>query len=163
MPADLRAREAPFAVLCLSGFGLGLAPFMPGTVASLAVAVLLWLVPTSATAFVALAVAGLVFGCWATLQFGHTVSGKDDHGDPGWVVSDEVAGQALACLGALPATGDWIAIAVAFVSFRILDILKPGPIGWMEKKPGGFGVLMDDVVAGGFAALVTLGVALALL
>ena len=66
--------------------------------------------------------------------------------DPSEVVIDEVAGFWVAiCL--VPLT--WKILLVAFVLFRILDILKPFPIGYIDKKvSGGAGIVLDDVVAG---------------
>ena len=46
-------------------------------------------------------------------------------------------------------------VVTAFVAFRVFDIWKPGPVGWVERRfHGGVGVMADDCVAGGFAALV---------
>lgn len=160
---DDRGRKAgPLAVLCLTACGLGLSPILPGTVASLVTAALLLVVPAHLAAFLALTAVCLVFGCWATLRFAdraHDV-GARKAGDPGWIVSDEVAGQAVATLGTLPAHGDWRLAAVAFVLFRIFDMLKVGPVKAAERRPGAVGVLLDDLVAGGIAAVLTLALAL---
>ncbi len=160
--AEAKARRAaPVAALCLSAFGLGLSPLMPGTVASLAVAGALFVLPTGPVAFVGLVIVFLIAGSWATLRFGDDLSEADGkHGDPGWVVSDEVAGQALATLGALPAIEDWRLALLAFVLFRILDMTKLGPVGQAERRPGAVGVLLDDLVAGALAGIITLAVAL---
>jgi phosphatidylglycerophosphatase A len=66
--------------------------------------------------------------------------------DPGCIVIDEMAGMMVTCF-ALPRT---IYIGIAgFVIFRLLDITKPFPIKYMERKcPGGIGVVIDDVIAG---------------
>ncbi len=70
--------------------------------------------------------------------------------DPGWVVIDEVAGQWIAMLGlrgaGLPG------LLTAFALFRVLDIAKPGPVGWADRRRGAAGVMLDDIVAGGIAA-----------
>ena len=71
--------------------------------------------------------------------------------DPGWVVVDEGAGQLLA-LAALPAGAGWLGVALAFLAFRAFDILKPGPVGWADRRPGATGVILDDVIAGALAA-----------
>ncbi|TNE65862.1 MAG: phosphatidylglycerophosphatase A [Alphaproteobacteria bacterium] len=74
--------------------------------------------------------------------------------DASEIVIDEVAGQWLAILPIcfLPHT-PW-AWAAAFGLFRIFDIIKPWPIGWLDRRVhGGFGVMVDDLVAGLFAAL----------
>ncbi len=145
----------PFAVLLLSGFGLGLSPVMPGTVASLATAALLCLAIHSVVSFFFLACLLILFGVVVTLRFGNIVSGPERHGDPGWVVSDEVAGQALACLGILPGGASLELIATSFVLFRVFDMLKPPPVSTLERLPGGRGILMDDIAAGLIAGALT--------
>ena len=76
--------------------------------------------------------------------------------DDGRIVIDEVLGQAIASVF-FPF--DAFHIIAAFVLFRIFDIFKPGPIGWADEKlPGALGTLLDDVIAGIFAALVLAGV-----
>jgi phosphatidylglycerophosphatase A len=87
-------------------------------------------------------------------------TGKDD---PREVVADELAGQALTFL-AIPflITADistkkiCIITALGFVFFRLLDIVKPWPIRKLEKLPKGWGILADDLLAGVFAAIVSL-------
>jgi phosphatidylglycerophosphatase A len=160
--AETKARRAaPVAALCLSAFGLGLSPIMPGTVASLAVAGALFVLPTGPVAFLGLVIVFLIAGSWVTLRFAGDLGEADGkHGDPGWVVSDEVAGQALATLGALPAIDDWRLALLAFVLFRIFDMTKLGPVGKAEKCPGAVGVLLDDLVAGALAGIITLAVGL---
>ena len=129
-----------------AGFGTGYAPIAAGTVASaaavLAGAVLLWLSPA------ALAVAALLatFGGFAAVRR------ADVKGDPGWVVIDEFAGQWIAMLAlARPGIPGLLG---AFMLFRILDIAKPGPVGWADRRHGAFGIMADDVIAGGIAALI---------
>ena len=75
-----------------------------------------------------------------------------DHGDPGLVVIDEIVGQLIA-LAAVPAEPLWVILG--FVFFRIFDILKPFPVGWLDGHiHGGLGIMLDDVVAGLYALLV---------
>lgn len=77
--------------------------------------------------------------------------------DPGWVVLDEVAGQSIALLPAAFAGKNILVIcAAAFIFFRIFDILKPAPARNAEKLPGGYGILLDDVFAGIYAAIIVL-------
>jgi phosphatidylglycerophosphatase A len=114
-------------------------------------------------ALVCLASSGacVVFGEWAEAYYGKK--------DPGWVVADETAGQCIALI-ALPVAapvfgGDasfivtlWplaFALAVSFLAFRFFDILKPPPAGGLQKLPGGWGVLIDDLFAGGYALIAT--------
>lgn len=101
--------------------------------------------------------AGFIKGLWAT-----SVMTRDggDH-DPSEIVVDEVVGQWIAILPlSYPAWSmgidilalwpGWIA---AFVLFRLFDILKPGPVGWADQRGDALGVMLDDVVAGVFAAI----------
>lgn len=75
-----------------------------------------------------------------------------DKGDPGLVVIDEIVGQLIA-LAAAP--NHPAAVLSAFVLFRFFDILKPFPIGWLDKHiHGGMGIMLDDVFAGLYAFLV---------
>ena len=79
-----------------------------------------------------------------TLRFGDWLQDENarKHGDPGWVVSDEVAGQAVASLGTLPTHGDWRLALIAFVLFRFFDMVKFGPVKRAEQMPGAVGVLL---------------------
>lgn len=132
------------ARLIASGLGSGFAPKAPGTAGSLAAllpgALLLegpaWALPL-AVALVAL------LGLWAIPAAG----GEDD---PGWVVVDEFAGQWLALLPLAHPTP--LGLLAAFALFRLLDITKPGPIGWADRRPGAAGVMADDLIAGFIAA-----------
>ena len=80
--------------------------------------------------------------------------------DPSECVLDEVAGQWFALVPiALDARGgDWRPFVMAFILFRLFDILKPWPISAAERLPGGFGVMMDDVLAGLMAAVLLFGI-----
>ena len=76
--------------------------------------------------------------------------------DAGWIVIDEGAGQTLA-LAALPGFS-WLGVLLAFALFRLFDIAKPGPVGWADRVKGPTGVMADDVIAGGIAGVILLGV-----
>jgi phosphatidylglycerophosphatase A len=147
--------EGPVATLALSAFGLGLFPYMPGTMGSLGTIIALGIFPSSRVAGLGLLILLFVYGVLATLRFAGLVAGPDGHGDPGWVVSDEVAGQSLACLPVILLGGGWLGLLAAFAFFRLFDILKPGPVGRAERLPGATGILLDDLVAGLLAALAT--------
>lgn len=71
--------------------------------------------------------------------------------DPGFVVIDEVAGQ-LITLFLIPVS--WTNAIAGFLIFRLMDILKPFPAGRAEKMHGGWGIMLDDVIAGIYANLV---------
>ena len=96
-------------------------------------------------------------GWWAT---GQMIKGQDDH-DPSEIVVDELVGQWIAILplsyaawsmeiSILAMWPGWIA---AFVLFRFFDITKLGPVGWADRRGDALGVMLDDVVAGVFAAI----------
>ena len=77
--------------------------------------------------------------------------------DPGHVVIDEVAGQMVALL--LVPHAPWKLLLAGFVLFRVFDISKPFPAGRAERLPGGWGIMLDDVISGVYAlgALALLG------
>ena len=98
-----------------------------------------------------------IIGIWATAQ---VTEGKADH-DPSYVVIDEVVGQWIALwpvsLGAMHSGAGvldlWPGWVAAFVLFRLFDITKPGPVGWADRRGDAMGVMLDDVIAGIFAAI----------
>jgi len=147
-------RTGPVAVALATWFGCGFAPVAPGTAGSLgaiAVAILLdcWLHPSAywwAIAAVALSIPAI----WAADRTAAGVGKKD----PGLVVVDEVVGQWIT-LAALPSL-HWVGLAVAFLVFRLLDIVKPWPARRLESLPGGLGIVADDAMAGLYGALVLL-------
>jgi phosphatidylglycerophosphatase A len=102
-------------------------------------------------------------GVWAT---GVETHGKDNH-DPSEIVIDEVCGQWVALLpvafGAANAeiaiTELWPGWLAAFVLFRFFDITKLGPVGWADRMDGPTGVMLDDVIAGIFAAICVMALA----
>ncbi len=92
-----------------------------------------------------------VIGLWASKHFEKMVREKDS----GMIVIDEVVGVWIAMIPALLTP---VSILLAFVLFRLFDIFKPFPISWLDKRlTGPFGVMIDDVLAGIFAALVMIG------
>ena len=149
MDKQIRSRVSllnPVHFLAL-GFGSGLAPKMPGTFGTLAALPLVVLLSHYASFSVYLSVTVLVsiVGIW--------ICGKaaDDMGvhDDSSIVWDEVAGMLITML-AVPLS--WQTLLVGFVLFRFFDILKPWPISYLDKHVhGGFGIMIDDVLAGVFA------------
>lgn len=132
------------------GFGSGLAPKAPGTFGSLA-AILPWLLLRylSLPINLLVIVVGFFIGVWACDVAGRAV-GVDDHRSLVW---DEFIGQWIALLPALLAP--WWAVVVGFGLFRLFDVWKPWPIRWFDRHlKGGLGVMVDDVIAGVFAAVV---------
>lgn len=97
----------------------------------------------------------LVFGCVACILYAPASIAATGKKDPGEVVMDEFAGQALTFLLVpllvarnLSGWGSFLLASFGFLMFRVLDIAKPWPIRRLERLPGGWGVLADDLVAG---------------
>jgi phosphatidylglycerophosphatase A len=135
--------------LIASGLGAGYAPRAPGTVGSLLALLLGAVLMTGPRWALPLAAFAATFGgVWA-------IRAAEIEGDPGWVVIDEVAGQWIAMLGL--AHLSWPGLLGAFLLFRLLDIAKPGPIGWADRQGGAVGVMADDVIAGVLAAALLYG------
>jgi len=118
-------------------------PVAPGTAGSLLAALLLWLIPCSDFSLGAALVSVTLAGIWA----GGRVERLVGRTDPGVIVIDEVAGMMLSVL-TLPRTP--LVLLLAFLCFRALDIVKPFPARQAQSLPGGFGIVVDDLVAGAY-------------
>ncbi len=138
------------------GLGSGLSPKAPGTTGTLGVLpllVLMW------DASVLAWTTGLVILCalsiWSIPEAGRRL-GEPDHGQ---IVIDEWAGMWLAAFGlnTLTELTVWMGLLIGFIGFRIFDIAKPWAVSWCERKiPGAWGVLMDDLAAGGYVLILAL-------
>ena len=135
------------ATVVATGLGSGYAPFAPGTAGSLVGLALFWPVHHLPLAGQAVATA-LVFALGVAAA-GH-VARRLGIEDPGLVVADEVVGMWVSLLG-LPLTG--VTAAAGFVLFRVFDVFKPYPARDLERLPGGWGIMCDDVMAGVYANL----------
>ena len=134
---------------------VGFAPIAPATAGSAVVVVIAWFVPVLAgPAVTAMFVVGALIAVWAAgiaeASLGH---------DAGPIVIDEVIGQSLALL-LVPRTV--VAYVLAFFLFRLFDIWKPLGAREIQRLPGGWGVVADDVVAGATACVAYQLIALAL-
>jgi phosphatidylglycerophosphatase A len=142
------------ASLCGAGF-LRPAPGTWGSALALVPgAALLALAGPAAVAAGAVLLAAL--GWWAVAR----ELPRSDEPDPGWIVIDEAAGMWLALVG-LPGFG-WLGAAAAFALFRLLDVAKPGPVGWADRRGGVAGVMLDDLIAGALAAVALLALSFVL-
>ncbi|MGM0632131.1 MAG: phosphatidylglycerophosphatase A family protein [Pseudomonadota bacterium] len=125
------------------GLGSGASPWAPGTAGTLAAAVIWWLLPPM-TLTVYLLFLGLVcvVGVWLCDRTARDI-GVHDHGGIVW---DEFAGLWIT-LVLLPPGILWLGAGI--VLFRFFDIIKPWPIGWLDRHvSGGIGIMVDDVLAG---------------
>jgi phosphatidylglycerophosphatase A len=147
------------ARLIASGFGSGFAPAAPGTAGSLvglAVGIVcLAMSPRALLAMCLITGGGGLLATSAATGLPLRARGTLDHADPGWVVIDEICGQCCALL--LLPHPSWSGAVLAFALFRLLDITKPGPIGWLDRQGGAAGIMADDVLAGLIAAVGTKG------
>lgn len=131
------------------GFGSGLLPRAPGTAGTAAaIPLYLWLSQYPLTIYLALVCVLVITGVWICQQASARL-GVHDH--PG-IVWDEVAGFLVSMIPAFPS---WIWLPAGFILFRLFDIWKPWPISWADRGlKGGLGIMLDDLLAGGFAALI---------
>jgi phosphatidylglycerophosphatase A len=133
--------------------GLGLSPRAPGTVGTLGGVLLAWSLSGteqyllwSLLAAAILYCLGLALGEWAEKRAGAR--------DPGWFVLDEVVGYLLTV--AWMGGPSLLALLTAFWAFRFFDIVKPPPVKWFERFPGGKGMMLDDLMAAGWAFVVVM-------
>ncbi|MBV0932347.1 phosphatidylglycerophosphatase A family protein [Marinobacterium weihaiense] len=134
------------------GLGSGASPWAPGTMGTLA-AVPLWylLAQTGLTVYLLLTLIAFVIGIWLCGRTSRDL-GVHDHGGIVW---DEFVGYWITMI-AVPV--DWIWALLGFILFRLFDIWKPWPIRPVDRRVhGGLGIMLDDVLAGVFAALVLQG------
>ena len=124
-------------------FGLGYFPIAPGTLTSLVFVIIYKAVlyKMGWPSYLVLLTVIFVVGAWASGV--HASRTKTE--DPRTVVIDEVLGQLVTLFYLNP---DWIILGLGFALFRALDILKPFVIKRAEEIPGGWGIMMDDLLAG---------------
>ena len=163
-----------FTTLVVTFFGSGMSPKAPGTMGSLAAAIVaypmaiffqshlgqdevLYIGGTNFGIFISLTfLAAALFVFFAAIPFVKTAMKDTGTEDPGWIVIDEVCGIFMA-LAFVPCEviihSPWI-LALAFGLFRFFDILKPLGIHKMEKLPGAWGVMADDLLGGIYAGII---------
>ena len=129
---------------------IGLLPKMPGTWGSIFALPLAWVLYKLGNipywvAFISITLIGI----WASKVYSERVKKED----PDEVVIDEVAGILTVFLFVKPTP---LMLVLGLVLFRVIDILKPPPIGWFEKLPHGVGIMVDDLLAGVLTGLILL-------
>ncbi len=148
LPASLKFRHP--AVLVATFFGAGLIRPAPGTLTSLLALPVAWAIAGAGgpAALLLAAVGVFALGTWAASIYDRA----DDEHDSNSIVIDEVAGQWIALL---LAPQSLLVYAIAFLAFRVFDVFKPWPICVADRHVGGgFGVMLDDVLAGLYALAV---------
>lgn len=152
-PLSLISLKNPWHFLA-TGFGSGLSPIVPGTMGTLAaIPLYLLLVQLPLTWYVIVLIITFAIGV-KICQMTSDDMGVHDHGSIVW---DEFVGLWLTML-VVPlfnlSTTDWKWLITGFILFRFFDMVKPWPIGWLDKRiHGGLGIMIDDVVAGAMAGV----------
>jgi len=151
----MKNRPGKTAAFVGTAFGLGYAPFAPGTAGILlAVAIhlaIFFLTPPALHFW--LIGAALIGACVVTVLITPACERYFGKKDPGAFVMDEVAGYLLTVLF-FRTPNIWPTVAWAFVVTRFFDIVKPPPIRRLEKLPSGWGILIDDLAASVYAIIV---------
>lgn len=147
MTSPQPARVGRLVKALVTWFGAGLLPKAPGTWGSLAALPFAWGLQWIGGAVVLAVAAAVLFVLgWRVADAYTSATGRRD---PPEVVVDEVVGQWVTLLAA---GQNPILYAVGFVLFRVADIWKPWPVRWADRAvPGGLGIMLDDVLAGGYA------------
>jgi phosphatidylglycerophosphatase A len=153
--------------LIATGLFTGYSPWAPGTVGTL-LAVLIYLIPgvSSTPVLLSLTIVGFFAGVVTSGRVARAEGGAltptaarlkrtfqpgSEHGsDPSIVVMDEMVGMWVSLLWVPKSL---VAVVCCFLLFRLLDILKPEPARTLERLPGGWGIMLDDVVAGVYTNL----------
>lgn len=139
-----------FVIISATWFGTGFSPFASGTVGTLgAIPFYLLLSRMELPLYLLTTIAFTLFACWSA-GYGEELWGEHDSGK---IVIDEVAGY-LVTMTAVPAT--WPGVLTGFLMFRFFDILKPQPARWFDRSlKNGYGVVLDDIMAGIYACAAT--------
>jgi len=138
-----------FVLLLATGFGVGYSPIAPGTMGTLLAIPVYYFLSNISSPIYEITLTGFFFLCvWISENAEIAFGKKDDRR----IVIDEIVGFLITMLW-VPKT--ILFVIIGFFLFRVFDILKPFPIRHLEKGfKGGFGVVLDDVVAGVYANII---------
>ena len=146
------AASHPISLISTFG-GIGHLPFAPGTWGAFVALPISWPILFYGGTVLLLTVAFILFllGCVVT----HLYEARTKNNDPSCVVIDEFVGQMLVLIIAPLNISSFL---LAFVLFRIADILKPWPVSWVDQTlKGGIGIMLDDIIAAAYAAVILYG------
>lgn len=139
------------AAFIATGAGAGFFPKAPGTAGSVVGVLVYFLMDTAGvSAYFVHAILFLFFAGILAAQRVETFWGHDSQR----IVIDEVVGQMIALSSVGMARHSWVSVVAGFALFRVFDIVKPFPVRYLERLPGGVGVIADDVGAGLYALAV---------
>lgn len=136
-----------FSKFIATGFFSGYSPIAPGTAGSLIGVLIYWFFLNSNLQLLIFSTLFFILGVFTSTEFER----RDGH-DPSIVVVDEIVGMWISLLFIEKKLG---AILTAFLIFRLMDIIKPPPARTFDRLKGGFGIMMDDVIAGIYANALT--------
>lgn len=147
-----KERQSQYKISILSkliatGFFSGYAPVAPGTAGSLIAVLIYWFFINSNFQLIILSAAFFALGVITSAEFER----RDGH-DPSIVVVDEIVGMWISLLFVQKRIG---IVLFSFLVFRIMDVIKPPPARKFDKMSGGIGIMMDDVIAGVYANVLT--------
>lgn len=121
--------------------GIGYIPYVPGTAASVVGLGIVWILSAASFQQVMGCLVAIVLALWSAGPTAKAMGTTDPH----HIVIDEVAGMMVG-VALLPV--QWKIYLAAFILFRLLDVIKPFPLRRLEKLPGSWGILLDDLGAG---------------
>jgi phosphatidylglycerophosphatase A len=136
-----------FSKLIATGFFFGYSPIAPGTAGSVVAVLIYWFFLSSNFQLLIISILFFVLGIFTSTKFEQ----RNGH-DPSIVVVDEIVGMWVSLLFIEKKVGT---ILTAFLIFRLMDIIKPPPARKFDRSEGGFGIMMDDVIAGIYANVLT--------
>jgi phosphatidylglycerophosphatase A len=147
-------RKDRIARLAATGLATGYSPVAPGTAGSLLALLVLWFLHPAGPVFLLLGL-GLLFplGVWASGRVEREEVQKGRKHDPSIVNIDEIMGMGMSVIF-LPGSASRMWLFAGFLLFRFFDIVKPFPIDRSQRLPGGWGIMMDDVIAGIYANII---------
>jgi len=138
-----------YRILATGGYS-GYFPKAPGTFGSMVILFVYWMLPAFSPSLLGLVIVAMfLVGVWSATLMTNENNGQDS--DPSVVVIDEMVGMLVAVF-LLPKRFVWMCLA--FLLFRLLDVVKPFPVNKLEAFPKGWGVMLDDVGAGLYANII---------
>ncbi|MFC1503215.1 phosphatidylglycerophosphatase A [Pseudomonadota bacterium] len=152
-PKDLINLKNPWHLLA-TGFGSGLSPIVPGTMGTVAsIPFYLLLIQLPFAAYLLITIIAAIIGITICQKTSDDM-GVHDHGSIVW---DEFVGFWITMAIAPALSWQWV--LAGFILFRFFDMVKPWPISWLDKHVhGGFGIMIDDILAGFMAMIALWGV-----
>ena len=137
-----------FIVMFATGFGVGYSPIAPGTLGTLLAIPVYYFLSNISSPIYEITLIGFFFlSVWISENAEVSFGKRDDRR----IVIDEMMGFLITMLW-VPKTA--LFIIIGFLLFRVFDIIKPPPIRRLERAKGGFGVVLDDVLAGVYANII---------